>query len=185
MEQQPQPVQTLEYAQQTATPWAAVVRVLGWFAIAWGAARLLPLAVDLLLMLGGMSWSLDDWYFGPTGEVLYSGLHLFDRVIGALLLVAGVGTLRFRRWAWPVYVIAIVTVVGTAVLLQIVSAIVLVFGPFPLGGPILALLYSLSWGLDRVILTAGAGALVLFLLTRPEVRGLFDTVAPPRERKVL
>lgn len=153
-------------------------------AIAMGALGLLSLPLSILYMATG--WKAA----GPAGPALWANETFrtytlvsfpLGTVLSVLYIVAGVGLLRLRPWAWGLTIGLIVF----AMLSQVINACVMLpqmgtllsasMPPMPQGAP------DLSFMLPFMYVGVGIGVLIglavmtilLVLLTRPNVRGAF------------
>jgi hypothetical protein len=173
--QQALPVQTLEYqlpGEAAATPWAGVVRVVGWAAAAVAVAHL----------GSGASATAFEWATAQAGFSFDASFYWINTVIDAAaylpVLVGGIACARHRRYGWRLLTGALWVVLAVKAVLVLLSTSMILIDSLPPNWSPSVRAAMVASNLSSHFDDAVPAALMLWLLRRPGARQLFASPRP-------
>lgn len=171
----PQPVlvQTLEYqlpADAAASPWATVVRAVGWTAAGLSAAKL---AAGL---------SVVAFWWGLRGSLGFDVFWVARTATGLLYLpalIGGIACARLRPHGWKLLTYSLWVLLGTKALLALMAMVSVWLDRWPSNFGVWGKVGQAGGAMSSIAGDAVPLVLLLWVLRRPGVRQLFDGPQQP------
>jgi hypothetical protein len=164
----PLPVQPLEYqlpAEAAASPWATVVRAVGWTAAALAAAHLASALASTAFWLGrrGQLSGSFLWFGGVVTSLFY-----------VPVLIGGLACARLRPHGWKVLTYGLLVVLGTRAILLLLAPVSLLIDRSPSNWGALTAVGRMGQSVFSILADAVPLVFMVWVMRRPGVRQQFD-----------